>query len=119
MGSILTEREPEQDQQEKGKNEFYKFLRLLPLAVLGVFLNAYLLLLSWHWFVVPLGAREITFWHSAGLSTVISYLGSSYRKSLDDEVQGYDYWAKLVLSNYKQKAFYFVLIWVCHLLMKH
>ena len=110
---------PSQREQEQHLNEFFKLLRVLPFVMLGVLLNAYFLFLFWHWFIVPLGLREISFWHSAGLSAGISYLRSSWKNPQKDETRGYDYWTKHVQAGYKELAFYFVSVSVCHLLMTH
>lgn len=118
MNDTLTERQKQGEPIiEEEPTKFFKLLLLLPLVVGGLLLNAYFLLLLWHWFIVPLGVREITFWHSAGLSSLLSYLRDSWHKSQDEEKQNYQYWSRRIRAGFGELAFYFVLTWLFHLLM--
>lgn len=78
MSAMLTDREEAEQATAR-----LRLLGLLPLLFCGVLLNAYFLLLLWHWFIMPLGVRDITYWHSAGLSAMFSYLRGS-------QIQGKD-----------------------------
>jgi hypothetical protein len=118
MSDILTERQQEGDlPEESERSGVVKSLLLLALLLVGLLLNAYFLLLLWHWFIVPLGVREITFWHSAGLSAMLSYFRSSWGKPRDKEKQNFQDWRRRIRVGFGEMACYFVIAWLFHHLM--
>ena len=113
MSTMLTDHE-----EAKRAIAWLKMLGLLPVLILGLLLNAYFLLLLWHWFVVPLGVREITYWHSAGLSVMLSYLGNR-SEDQDDGERDYPFWNKRIKSGFRRMGFFFVAALLFHFLMNH
>ena len=94
-------------------------LGLLPVLMVGLLLNAYFLFLLWHWFVVPLGVRDITYWQSAGLSTTISYFFGNASQTETEKERNYQDWVKVTKGGFRKMAFFFVIAWLFHLLMVH
>ena len=112
MSAVLTDgEEPEQAIAR------LKLVGLIPVVLLGLLLNAYFLLLLWHWFIMPLGVRDITYWHSAGLSTMFSYLRGSQLQSKED--RNHQEWGKIIKAGFREMAFFFAIAWLFHLLMAH
>ena len=112
MSAVLTDHE-----DTKQAVAWLKMLTLLPVLIFGLLLNAYFLLLLWHWFVVPLGVQNITYWQSAGLSTAISYFFGNASRDETEKERDYQYWIKHIKAGFKRMAFFFVIAWLCHLLM--
>lgn len=57
----------------------FAFLAIALLAIwsINVFWGGFVAATLWGWFVVPLGAPAISFWHAAGLGALVSvFLGS-------------------------------------------
>ena len=114
MSSILAD-----DEKTKSYNTFLGLLGILLLTLVGLLLNAYFLLLLWHWFVAPLGVRDLTYWQSAGLSAMLSYFLSSAKWDEDKKGRGHHEWIEVVKNNFKRMAFFFVIALLFHLLMRH
>ena len=98
--------------------EFVSFLPMLPFALIGRFLFAGVLLLLWSWFIVPLGVRHISYWHSFGLTALISFVRYSGRPS-KEEKRDARYWKEYVSNEYSAVAYFFVIGWIAHLIMLH
>jgi len=62
-----------------------KVLFLLCALPLGMLARGYALMKLWLWFVVPFGCQEIGFWHSLGLSALISLLTYDSTNQKQDE----------------------------------
>ena len=119
MSTILADREEAEQIREEAKqaSDRLKLLGLFPLLLFGLLLNAYLFLLMWHWFIMPLGVRDITYWHSAGLSVMFSYLRGSQLQS--KESRGYREWLEIIKTGFREVTFFFAVAWLFHLLMGH
>ncbi len=67
----------------------------LLLAVPIILLRGWILLLLWSWFIIPLGAPEITLAHAIGLGIIISYsTGSKYdlrEKTTEEKIKEFVY----------------------------
>lgn len=63
--------------------EFYKHVIAFLLAVPLGMLRAWVYLLAWNWFFVPLGAFELKFFHLWGIIFVIGMFTASYQKTHD------------------------------------
>lgn len=76
--------------------------------IIGVFLNAWILLCLWQWYILPFGIMMISFPHAIGLSTIISFL--TYHPPQKDHTP--HFWIGAVMP------FVFLLIgWICHFWM--
>jgi hypothetical protein len=93
--------------------ETIKLLGLLPFMVLGMFTSAAVFLLLWRWFVVPLGVRDITYWHSMGILLVASYV--KFNASENRDGQGAQYWRRILRRSWCYLVFFLVVGWLVHL----
>lgn len=71
--------------------------QLLINAPAGILLRGWVILSYWAWFIIPLGAPAIGFWHALGASALVGYLtmqGMSYEsiklKAAQLEAHGLD-----------------------------
>ncbi len=112
MSAVLTDRE-----ETKQAIARFKLFGLFPVLLFGLLLHAYFLLLLWHWFVMPLGVRDINYWHAAGLSAMFSYLRGSQLQNKEN--RDYYDWVKIIKTSFREMVFFFVIAWLFHLFMGH
>jgi len=91
---------------------------LLPVLVAGIFLYAFVLLLFWNWFVVPLGLKPLVYWHALGLSLFVSFLRGSADRGKEETRNAQD-WKRTCKGGYVSLAFFWVSGWLVHVLMGH
>lgn len=89
-------------------------------AVIGAwFTEAWLFILLWRWFVIPLGVSDITYVHGFGLYLLWSFIKTpNYRKKLPHEDSGIEYWKSYAFHSYVIVAFVLVLAWPTHLALQ-
>lgn len=49
-----------------------KFLSFSAISTAATLFDAFVILMFWTWFLVPLGVPEIGFWHAAGLDLALA-----------------------------------------------
>lgn len=67
------------------------------LALVLTFFSSLVVQLWWQWFVVPLGAPSITYWHAFGLSSVFTMISVTCTRDLNAP-KGDDFNALLVFK---------------------
>lgn len=95
--------------------KFGKFVLYLLVTVASSFLYGTLLIFGWKWFITPLGAPEIRFWHAMGLSLLVRFTTFTDTAEL----------AKGQIRTTMQKytvtiglpVFILTIMWVYHMLM--
>jgi len=93
---------------------------LVTVAAIGSwFTEAWLLVLCWRWFLVPLGVSDITYAHGFGIYLLFSFLKlPNYRKKQPHEDSGLEYWKSYAFHAYLCVVFVLALAWPTHLLVQ-
>jgi hypothetical protein len=95
---------------------FFGFLlgvpALIGLVLLGVVWRTWWLFPAWAWYVVPLGVRQISFWHFAALTALIGTLTHSTGDTKKDDRQ--PDWAKMIITPLLTPVFAWMLLWWLH-----
>jgi hypothetical protein len=96
------------------------------LPVFAGFAQAFVFLMLWRWFLLPLGLPNLTYWHSLGLIVIFSFFrfdGRQFEKSAltsedpeEPTSKGYN-WYPLLGRQYGYLLFFLAFGWVVHLLM--
>ena len=113
--STITPAEKLSSEEEAHIQSLTTGLLLLPILVLAIFLNAYVILLFWNWFVVPLGLKPVGYWHALGLSLFVSFIRGA-DKEYPKNAQG---WKRHCKGGYATLVFFGISGWLVHLLMQH
>ena len=116
--STITPAEKLSSEEEAHIQSLTTGLLLLPILVLAIFLNAYVILLFWNWFVVPLGPKPLGYWHALGLTLFVGFIryGGDRNKEYPQDAQG---WRRRCREGYTALVFFWISGWLVHLLMQH
>jgi len=106
--------------------DFLKGLGVIFFAFLGPFWSAFVFLRLWQWFIVPLGMRDITYWHSLGLVIVVQFLLLSAYSRNDDKrgnnkntKPDWAHWKRRLWRGNLIEAFYLFTGWLAHYGVRH
>ncbi len=110
---------------EEKTDGFVTGVSVVFLMFIALFLEAFVTLLFWRWFVVSLGLKPLAYWHALGLVLFVGFI----RHRADNqtaEVRDAAYWRgqfrswrERCRSGYFALAFYWISGWLVHLLMPH
>jgi len=75
---------------------FLKIILLLSTPIF-VLVGAFIFLMNWNWFLIPLGLPNINIFHAAGLMTTITFL-RGYQK-VESKENALDQFITLILFN--------------------
>lgn len=102
-------------QDEQHSNHFMMgLLVLLPLFILSWFAGVVLLLCFWNWFLVPLGAKSLSFLSGTGVWLFFSFLKQESTFPARERRQDYSYWKRYLKSQYFALGLFFALAWIIH-----
>lgn len=92
---------------------------VLAFAFARSFFDAFVLLRLWQWFIVPLGAVHIGYWHAYGIDNCIMLLVLPLTQKTDDEPFDAEKAAKAVTGRFFGYALVLGVGYCAHLLMGH
>lgn len=91
----------------------------LVLVVSVWFSEAFLFLMLWRWFLIPLGVPNISYVHAFGIYIFWSFIKNPiYKKTRSEEKVGLEYWKGYVFHSYTVILIIFALAWPTYLLLQ-
>ena len=88
--------------------------------VVSVWLSeAFVFLMLWRWFLIPLGVSNISYVHAFGIYILWSFLKNPiYKKTRLEDKVGLEYWKGYVLHSYTVIVIILALAWPTYLLLQ-
>jgi hypothetical protein len=91
----------------------------LVLVVSVWFSEAFLFLMLWSWFLVPLGVPNISYVHAFGIYILWSFIKTPiYKRSRSEELFGLEYWKGYVFHSYIVILIILALAWPTYLILQ-
>lgn len=106
-------------EQEKGAVVAVGCMAMIVMLPFTILLRGFVLTQLWHWFLVPLGLREISLAHAYGLSILIALFTShTASSSKEDQEKGIAYLVfKMVFMGFAMPLIMWFFGWVCYCFM--
>lgn len=82
---------------------------VLPLMIVGALWRSWWLYPAWGWYIVPLGALPVTFWHFTALLLLVGYITQSYETKKDERQTS---WASVSVMFLLSPVIWLILRWL-------
>lgn len=109
---------PVSREQVKVASEFFRGLFVvLPLMFAGIFLQGLVVVLLWHWFIVLLGVKALSYWQGIGLMLLIGFVRYNNLQPPQENIKrDSEYYYSYLKRGYGVMIFTLVAGWLVHLL---